>query len=152
MDMQMYNLIKNAMKEGKSIEDVISEVNTMAETAKKEIQPQAPLLEKYGKLFPGTRYMQIDLNSDGTFNKDEIICVLARYYVQNGFNPDPCFDTEKEFLEAITSLTDNGFNALKLSEKLCTLKKQDASDEQLATRALSETMDLFFKELFNSKD
>lgn len=152
MDMQMYNLVKDAMRNGKSIEDVISEVNTMAETAKKEIQPQAPLLEKYGKLHLGSSFDTISLNSDGSISKIELITLLARYYVQNGFNPDPCFDTEKEFLDQIAQMLDNNMGAMKAAERLFTLKKEGASEKEVSEKAISEFMDMLINSIFDSKD
>jgi len=152
MDMKMYDLIKAAMKEGKSIDDLVDEVNTMAKTVEKEIKPQTPLQEKYSEKFPGAGSMYLDLNFDGTINKEGLERALAYYYTQKGFNPDVCFDTEKEFLDRLGKMLDNDMSVLKVGEKLFSLKLSGASEHEVSSKAVNELTDFVCKTLFGSED
>lgn len=118
MDMQMYNLVKNAMKEGKSAEDLVKEINSMAATAKKELEPKEPIKKEYvNKLLYGAA-------PDGKVRKTTLITLIAAYFVQNGFNPDEVFDTENQYRSYISSLIDGILKCGKMLERTAKASKE----------------------------
>lgn len=145
MDKQMYTLIKNAMKDGKSVEDVVSEINLMAQAAQKELQPPHPIQDKYGKPYPKGRMISYADNA-GMIPKDRLIPILARYYVQNGFKPDVCYTTEDDFLDVISRLLDSDLAALKSAERAENLRKAGVSQEDISKQVLSDFIGAIFDE------
>ena len=121
MDMQMYNLVKNAMKEGKSAEDLVREINSMAATAKKELEPKEPIKKAYMSKSHGAIPNKVD--------KAPLITLLAGYFVQNGFNPDEIFDTENQYRDYIGSVIESTLKGAKLLEKTVKTSKEAGEDE-----------------------
>ena len=128
MDTKMYELVKAAIKEGKSIEEVMAEVNTLAVAAQEEMKPHAPLLEKYCVHAP---LYQIKADKSGLVERDSLISAIATYFVQRGFNPDPCFDTEGEFRDHIAGILDRGLDASKAAADLHQMEMEGASDDEM---------------------
>lgn len=139
MDMQMYNLVKAAIKDGKSIEDVVAEVNALAQTAEKELKPQTPLKDKYSYI-PST-YIGVK-NLDGTVNRNALITAIAFYYIQKGMNPDICFEDEKDFREHIARILDNGLASSKAAEKIYQMSMNGASDGEVLKTAFESLGDI----------
>ena len=121
MDMQMYNLVKNAMKEGKSAEDLVREFNSMAATAKKELEPKEPIKRAYLTKSHGAIPNKVD--------KAPLITLLAAYFVQNGFNPDEVFENENQYRDYIGSLIDGILKGGKMLEKTVKTSKEAGEDE-----------------------
>ena len=128
MDMQMYNLVKAAINEGKPLESVINEVKIMGETAQKELAPQTPIADKWGRR--ANSYF-IDTTSSGLVNKHSLVGVMMAYFVQHGFAPDSCFDTEDEFRDAITGILDRGLDSSKAAANIAQMEKNGATDAEM---------------------
>lgn len=141
MDMNMYALIKDAMKKGKSADDVIAEVNALTQTAKKELAPKTPIKDKYGRLIVSVK------DESGKINKSGLVAALACYFVQNGFEPDVCFDDYTEFTANIREMLDRNLSILKSSAKQAQMNKDGASDEECMA-ALFKTAGDMISDLF----
>lgn len=135
MDAQMYNLVKTAIKDGKSIDDIMAEVNAMAQTANKELQPHAPLLEKYCRR---AQSYSIAADNEGRVDKESLVSIVAAYFVQHGFNPDPCFENEADFRAHITGILDRGLSSSKVAADLAQMEKEGASDDEMLKVMFSE--------------
>lgn len=125
MDMQMYNLVKNAMKQGKSVEDIIKETETLAQTAKKELEPKTPIADWYNRALIG------NIDPDGNVVKERLITALACYFVQQGFTPDLCFKADKEYRDQVAGVIDRALSSLKAVAKVNKMDKDGASDREM---------------------
>lgn len=128
MDMQMYNLVKEAMKQGKSMEDVVAEVNALAQTAQKELEPKTPIADKWGQTAVSYT-IRSDVN--GKMGKDSLVSAMMTYFTQSGFNPDVCFDTEQEYRAHVEEILDRGFTTSKTAEDIYALQKKGASESEM---------------------
>lgn len=142
MDMQMYERVKAAIQDGKSLEDVVAEVNAMAQTAKKELEPKTPMKDKYGKTYGGLR-VDIPTKIDGTINKDGLVTVMMMYFTQQGLNPDECFDTEADFREHIEKILDRGLICSKAAQNMVNLERNGASDGEYAAELVDAIRQVF---------
>lgn len=140
MDTHMYNLVKDAIKDGKSIDTIIAEVNALAQTAQKELQPQAPLLEKYCRR---AQSYSITADDEGRVGRESLITAIATYFVQHGFNPDPCFDNEADFHAHIAGILDRGLSSSKVAADFAQMEKEGASDDEMLSVVLSEIGSMF---------
>lgn len=145
MDMQMYDAIKAVIKDGKSVEDVISEVNTMATAAKKELESSKMLKNWYSKCVAHTELC----NRLGQIDKTALISVLCCYFVQNGFDPDVCFNENLEFRKNVEEFLDRCLAVLKVTENVAKRETDGATpDEMLDT--LFGGMGAIIKDMFDT--
>lgn len=128
MNTQMYDLVKNAIKDGSSIEDIVAEVNALAKTVQEEMKPHAPLLEKYCVHAP---FYQVKADASGRVDRESLISAVATYFVQHGFNPDPYFEDEDEFRGHIAGIIDRGLSASKGAADLAQMEMEGASEEEM---------------------
>ena len=152
MDKQVYDFVKAALKEGKSLEDVVAEINAMAETAKKELEPKNPIADMYNV---NTTTYTFNANHDGTFNREALVTAIAIYFVQNGFHPDECFENEGEFRNHIGGIIDCMLSASKTAEKCYVAQKSGADEAELmhtAYNLVSDVIGPILRDLINSWD
>ena len=152
MNTQMYNLVKNAIKDGSSIEDIVNEVNTLAKTAQDELKPQYPIRDKYNRAAVKYEFTGDARNYIGI---DNTVTALALYLVQSGFVPDICYHTEAEFRDAVEGIISRGLSAAKTTEKILRMEKNGASEAQMTKEMFNSIGDLFreaFTQIIDSKD
>lgn len=145
MDMTMYNAIKAAMKEGKSVDDVIAEVDEMITEAKKELTPKTTLHDQYRKCIAH----ECLCDAHGGVSKDALISVLCCYFVQNGFAPDLCFGSNDEFRKEVSEFLDRCLAVLKVTANVAKREADGATpDEMLDT--LFGGMGAIIKDMFGT--
>lgn len=137
MNKQMYDLIKTAMQEGKSIDEVINEVNDLAQTAEKEMEmknhPKTPIKDKYLDMKEPTLY-----TIQGTIYKPSLVSLIARYMIEQGFEPDVCFQFDEEFRANIIDALDSCINCALSAQKLTKMEQDGASEEEILKASFAE--------------
>lgn len=144
MNKDMYNLVKAAMKEGKSLEDVVAEVNAAAKAAEKELKPKTPIADKWGA--PASSYTT-KATDNGKLSKGSLVSFMMTYFVQNGFNPDACFDTEEKFREHVEHILDAGLKSSKHAADIYELHVKNVSDDE-AIKAWARAMGDMVADIF----
>lgn len=127
MDMQMYNAIRAAIADGKSVEDVIAEVTETAKDVKKELTPKFSIKKQYSRCIAHEHLC----NCLGTIDKTALISVLGCYLVQSGFDPDVCFDNNDEFRKSIEETLDRYVKTFSIMGDIAKKVDSDAGDDEI---------------------
>lgn len=128
MDKQMYDLVKAAIKEGKSLEAVVAEVKAMGKAAEEDLKPKTPIADKWGKT---AKNYTIYGDDNGLIDKDYLVGCIMVYFVQNGFHPDDCFKSDSEFRNHITEMLDQWVALSKNAERFYTLELNNANAAEI---------------------
>lgn len=146
MDMKMYELVKKAVQDGKSMEDITKEINALVQTAQKELEPKTPIADKWGKT--RDKYV-IAASHDGTISKVGLIEALMTYYVQNGFMPDGIFKDTDEYFDRVGRDLDFRLASMKAADKI-THKFNLFADDEITEEQMSSTILGAVRDLFNT--
>lgn len=125
MDKQIYDLVKDAIANGKSLEEITQEFTTIAKKVDEDLQPKTAISEKYAARF---------------VTKKDLISMLASYIVRQGFNPDLYFESDDQLREQIAKDIDEIVHSYKSAARVVDLKNNGAN----ATEILKAMFDGIF--------
>lgn len=116
MDTNMYKLVEDAIKSGKSVDDLIAEMRQTADTVCKNTPSVKEDILKHVKM-NGLKLCGI-ANEYGTIDTDQLVDTIAAWMVQNGFEPDGAIKSREEVAEAIKCLLEDDLKICKTGVKL----------------------------------
>lgn len=147
MNMDMYNQVKEALKNGKSLDDIVGDISAMAAAAEQELKPQTPIADRClnpRTIDDATAAIDYDHCKDST----PLTILIAAWLVENDVAPDGLFDSYGEFLDKIDEQLKRDLEAFKTAQKFAQMQKDGASDSQLAN-FFFKTLGDQLKELMN---
>lgn len=111
MDNNMYKLVQDAIKSGRSIEDLVAEVRQTADTVRKDTPSVKEDVLNHAKM-NGLIAAGI-ANEHSMIDTDQLVNVIAAWMVQNGFDPDGVVEDRNEVVDAVKKLLNSDLDICK---------------------------------------
>lgn len=116
MDTNMYKLVEDAIKSGKSVEDLVAEIRQTADTVRKDTSSVKEDILNHVKM-NGLIACGI-ANEHGMIDTDQLVDTIAAWMVQNGFDPDGVVEDRAEVVKAIKELLNSDLSICKTGARL----------------------------------
>lgn len=116
MDMQMYNMVKDALRNGTSAEDLTRAINqAAAEVAK----PATPIKDNILHSFGANDLYTLDLaDTTGKIKKNGLALLFAMYAAQQGFEPDKVYENTTEYVDTMKDVIDSTLQGMMISARI----------------------------------
>lgn len=116
MDNNMYKLVQDAIKSGRSVEDLVAEIRQTADTVRATTPNVKEDILNHFKM-NGLIACGI-ANEHGMIDTDQLVDVIAAWMVQNGFDPDGVVEDRNEVVDAVKELLNSDLSICKTGARL----------------------------------